>query len=65
MSFPQTDNEITVFKNLKQQAAELILMGKNNQSKSINILDQFIQKWNLQMLVNIHCLKYNHHSLIH
>ena len=29
LSFPQTDNEITVAKNPEQQAAQLILMGKN------------------------------------
>ena len=39
LSFPQTDNEITVAKNPEQQAAQLILMGKNIPDKSINTLE--------------------------
>ena len=39
LSFPQTDNEITVSKNPEQQAAQLILMGKNIPDKSINTLE--------------------------
>lgn len=39
LSFPQTDNEITVVKNPEQQAAQLILMGKNIPDKSINTLE--------------------------
>ena len=32
LSFPQTDNEISVVKNPEQQAAQLILMGKTFQT---------------------------------
>ena len=39
LSFPQTDNEISVVKNPEQQAAQLILMGKNIPDKSINTLE--------------------------
>ena len=39
LSFPQTDNEITVSKNPEQQSAQLILMGKNIPDKSINTLE--------------------------
>ena len=39
LSFPQTANEITVVKNPEQQAAQLIVMGKNIPDKSINTLE--------------------------
>ena len=39
LSFPKTDNQITVVNNPEQQAAQLILMGKNISDKSINTLD--------------------------
>jgi hypothetical protein len=39
LSFPQTADEITVAKNPEQQAAQLILMGKNIPDKSINTLE--------------------------
>ena len=39
LSFPQTDNEITVAKNPEQQAAQLILRGKDIPDKSINTLE--------------------------
>ena len=39
LSFPQTSNEITVAKNPEQQAAQLIVMGKNIPDKSINTLE--------------------------
>ena len=39
LSFPQTANEITVAKNPEQQAAQLIVMGKNIPDKSINTLE--------------------------
>ena len=39
LSFPKTDNQITVVNNPEQQAAQLILMGKNIPDKSINTLE--------------------------
>ena len=39
LSFPQTDNEISVVKNPEQQSAQLILIGKNIPDKSINTLE--------------------------
>ena len=39
LSFPQTANEITVAKNPEQQAAQLIVMGKNIPDKSVGTLD--------------------------
>ncbi len=39
LSFPQTDNQISVVFNPEQQAAQLILMGKNIPDKSINTLE--------------------------
>ena len=39
LSFPQTDNQISVVFHPEQQAAQLILMGKNIPDKSINTLE--------------------------
>ena len=39
LSFPQTDNEISVVKNPEQQSAQLILIGNNIPDKSINTLE--------------------------
>ena len=39
LSFPKTDNQIIVVNNPEQQAAQLILMGKNIPDKSINTLE--------------------------
>jgi len=39
LSFPQTDNQISVVHNPEQQSAQLIVMGKNIPDKSINTLE--------------------------
>ena len=39
LSFPQTDNQISVVHNPEQQSAQIIVMGKNIPDKSINTLE--------------------------
>ena len=65
LSFPKTNNQITVVNNPEQQAAQLILMGKNIPYKSINSLEAAHTEMELTNACLDSFLKHNHHSLDH